>query len=78
MAWDLPVEGRLFVAALALLFLAPLIVVLLASTVTPSAPNQELDWYASLTFGAGVLLILSYVYGRTATERTRVTQSGQR
>lgn len=69
MTWDFPVEGRLFIPAVVVLLLAPFFAGVFAALIDTGAPNQELDWYASLSFGAAVLLILSYIYGRTAEER---------
>jgi di/tricarboxylate transporter len=71
MASDFPVEGRLFTVGLALVFLAPIAAALLASVVTPTDPNGTLDWYPVFTFVGGILMVLSYVYGRTPEERAR-------
>ncbi len=71
MGWDFPVEGRLFVVALVLIFLGLFPAAFLASQADPGNPNAELSWYATFMFGAGVLLIFAYLYGRTAEERAR-------
>jgi drug/metabolite transporter (DMT)-like permease len=74
MAWDFPVEGRLFITALVVIFFAPLFAAVLASVVDPGDPNSEFDWYGTLAVAAGVLLILSAIYGRNPEERTQAGQ----
>ena len=71
MASDFPVEGRLFTIGLVVIFLAPLVGALLATFVTPGDPNGTADWYPVPTFVGAILLVLSYVYGRTPEESAR-------
>lgn len=63
MASDFPVEGRLFTIGLVVIFLA--------TFVTPGDPNGTADWYPVPTFVGAILLVLSYVYGRTPEESAR-------
>jgi hypothetical protein len=70
MAWDFPVEGRLFVLGLAAVWLG------LVLTLPSIAIGQGTSLVAgdALPLVGVILLMLSYAFGRTAVERARARQ----
>jgi hypothetical protein len=71
MAWDFPVEGRLFVVGLAAVWLGLIV------TIPSIAIGQgtSIVMTGVLPLAGVILLMLSYVFGRTAEERARARQT---
>jgi hypothetical protein len=71
MAWDFPVEGRLFVGGLVAVWIG------LAVNIPSIAVGQgtSIVMTGALPLAGVVLLMLSYVFGRTAEERSRARQT---
>jgi peptidoglycan/LPS O-acetylase OafA/YrhL len=67
MTWDLAVDGRLFVAGLAAVWLGLIV------TIPSIAFGQgtSVDFTGVLPLLGAILLILSYVFGRTPEERSQ-------
>jgi len=71
MAWDFPAEGRLFVIGLAAVWLG--LIVNIPSIAVGQGTSIVLT--GGLPLAGVILLMLSYVFGRTAEERSRAGQT---